>query len=81
MLQVTDVKPDTVELRGLMSAANSSLAWDLRCEIREKMLSWLQEAHPGALPRTRAELRMEAGDREPAAAGPVQERWQSGRDV
>lgn len=80
-LQVTDASPETMQLRGLMSARTSPQAWDLRCEIREKMLSWLQEAHPGALPRTRAELRMEAGDREPAAAGPVQELWQSGREV
>ena len=31
-------------------------AWDLRCEVREQLLAWLQQQHPGALPRVRAEL-------------------------
>ena len=52
-LQVTDVKQDTVELRGLMSATNSPRAWDLRCEIREQMLDWLQATYPEALPKQR----------------------------
>ena len=33
-----------------MSAASSSAAFDLRCEIREKMVVWLQEHHPRGLP-------------------------------
>lgn len=57
-LQVTDTDKDTVTLRGLMSARTSPKAWDLRCEIREKLLMWLQENHPGALPRLRGEFRM-----------------------
>lgn len=59
-LQVTDVRQDVVELRGLMSAANSSLAWDLRCEIRERMLDWLQATYPQALPRQRTVFTGEA---------------------
>jgi len=56
VLQVTDVTPQTIQLRGLMSARTSPCAWDLRCEVREKMITWLQEIHPDALPRLRAEL-------------------------
>jgi small-conductance mechanosensitive channel len=55
-LQVTDIKEHTVELRALMSAADSSLAWDLRCEVREKLLEFIQKKYPFALPKTRAEI-------------------------
>lgn len=56
-LQVTDTTPQAVELRALMSAADASIAWDLRCEVREKLLSFVQHDFPDALPRVRAELR------------------------
>jgi len=55
-LQVTDTDKDTVTLRGLMSARTSPAAWDLRCEIREKLITWLQAEYPQALPRLRGEL-------------------------
>jgi small-conductance mechanosensitive channel len=56
-LQVTDSKEKTMELRTLVSAADSSLAWDLRCEVREKLIEFIQKKYPDALPKTRAELR------------------------
>lgn len=46
-LQVTD------ELRILVSAANSPQTWDLRCEVREKILAFIQADIPQALPRRR----------------------------
>lgn len=52
-LQVTDIKENVVELRILVSAANSSNAFDLRCYIREKMVAFLQEHYPETLPRNR----------------------------
>lgn len=52
-LQVTEAEPDTLTLRGLMSARTSPLAWDLRCEIREKLIAWIQAEYPQALPRLR----------------------------
>jgi len=55
-LHVTDSGPRTMELRCLMSAADSPAAWELRCEVREKLLGWLQREHPKALPRIRAEV-------------------------
>ena len=55
-LQVTDADRDAIEIRGLMSARNASLAFDLRCEVREALVSWLQAEHPEALPRVRGEL-------------------------
>jgi small-conductance mechanosensitive channel len=56
ILQVTNATEKTLELRALVSAANASDAWDLRCQVREQLLAYIQEAHPEALPRTRAEL-------------------------
>ncbi|SFQ97049.1 mechanosensitive ion channel family protein [Poseidonocella sedimentorum] len=55
-LQVTEAGKDSIALRGLMSARTSPQAWDLRCEVREKLISWLQATHPEALPRVRGEL-------------------------
>lgn len=61
---------DDIVLRGLMSARTSPRAWDLRREVREKMTAWLQETHPQALPRLRAELeRTPEQERASRAAG------------
>jgi small-conductance mechanosensitive channel len=56
VMQVTNATDRTLEIRALMSAADSPTAWDLRVMVREKLISWLQEHHPGNLPRTRIEL-------------------------
>ena len=56
VLQVTNTSERTVELRALMSAADASLAWDLRCEVREKLVEFIRRDYPHALPRLRAEL-------------------------
>jgi len=56
VLQVVEAGPETMTLRALMSAKNSPTAWDLRCEIREKMISWLQQNHPESLPKKRADI-------------------------
>ena len=55
-LQVSDAKEGTIELRALMSASSASAAWDLRCEVREKLVAFLQQEFPSALPRRRAEI-------------------------
>jgi small-conductance mechanosensitive channel len=52
-LAVTDVKPGTIELRALMSANSAGQAFDLRCEVREKMIEFLQNEHPTAFPAQR----------------------------
>lgn len=56
VLQVSDAKDRTIELRALLSARSAPSAWDLRCEVREKLISYLQEEYPDALPRTRQEI-------------------------
>ena len=56
VLQVTDVKDRTLELRALASASDAGKAWDLRCEVREKLVAFVQKNYPGSLPRVRATL-------------------------
>jgi small-conductance mechanosensitive channel len=56
VVQVTDFRSDCVEIRILASAATSPTLFDLRCEIREKILIFLQENYPSAFPRVRTAL-------------------------
>lgn len=63
-LQVTGADAHTLELRALMSAPDSGTAWDLRCHVRERLIAFMQERHPGALPKARAVLER---DRRPEA--------------
>ena len=53
---VTEAQGGYVTVRLVMSAKDSGDQWTLRCEVREKMISWLQREHPEALPRTRVDF-------------------------
>jgi small-conductance mechanosensitive channel len=53
-LQVTEAGDRTIRLRVLASAGSPEDTWNLRCEIREKLITHLQEAYPLALPRIRS---------------------------
>jgi len=50
---VTGSEGGFVTVRFVMSAKDSGDQWTIRCEVREKMMTWLQQEHPEALPRTR----------------------------
>ncbi|GLV73760.1 mechanosensitive ion channel family protein [Streptomyces hygroscopicus] len=50
-LVVTDTTPSTMLVRALITARDPDDAWTVRCEVREKMITWLRETHPHALPR------------------------------
>jgi small-conductance mechanosensitive channel len=52
-LQVTDATERTIQLRALMSARNSPDAFDLRCLVRERLVQFLKERYPTALPQQR----------------------------
>jgi len=56
---VTGADERTIEVRATMSARNSDDAWDLECQIREKLITYIRENHPYALPRARVELERE----------------------
>jgi small-conductance mechanosensitive channel len=52
-LQVTDASERTIQLRALMSARSSPDAFDLRCLVRERLVQFLKERYPLALPQQR----------------------------
>lgn len=55
-LQVIESSPRSIELRALVSARSAPQSWDLRCEIREKLLAYIREEMPEAFPRERTML-------------------------
>jgi small-conductance mechanosensitive channel len=68
VLQVTDAKERTLELRALASSSDASKSWDLRCEMREKLVAFIQDQYPESLPRLRTTFER-APRRDTAAAG------------
>lgn len=55
-LQVTDVTDHGIQIRALVTARNSSDLWDLRCFVREGIVTYIREQQPHAYPRVRIEL-------------------------
>jgi small-conductance mechanosensitive channel len=55
VLQVTDAIDGYVRVRMLVSASNAADLFDLRCDVREGIVRWLQRTQPSALPRRRIE--------------------------
>ncbi len=55
-LQVVEASPRSIELRALVSARTAPQSWDLRCEIREKLLAFIREQMPEAFPRERTTI-------------------------
>ncbi|WP_221390651.1 mechanosensitive ion channel family protein [Dyadobacter sp. NIV53] len=54
-LQVTDTNAQWMVVRAIMSARSSSQAFDLRCYVREKMIEYIIQEFPDALPSFRVE--------------------------
>jgi small-conductance mechanosensitive channel len=54
VLQLTDVTERTIQIRVLVSARSSGLAFDLRCRVREALVTFIQREYPGCLPQVRA---------------------------
>ncbi|CAN5175072.1 mechanosensitive ion channel [soil metagenome] len=52
-MQVTDMKADAIEVRVLATAKDASVAFDLRCDIREGLLAFVRDEMPEAMPRRR----------------------------
>ena len=70
-LQVTNTTERTIELRALMSASDSSKAWDLRCHVRENLIQFLQQSYPESLPKMRVEARQETKSITAPQPGPL----------
>lgn len=60
-LHVTNAEDRSIELRAIASARDAPTLWDLRCEIRESLIQFLQDQYPRSLPVLRA--RLEEGPR------------------
>jgi len=58
--QLTDSAGGYIQVRFVASAEDSSTQWNLRCDIREHMVAWVQKNYPDALPRTRVVLESES---------------------
>ena len=54
VMQVTNASERTIEVRALMSASSSGNAFDLRCDIREGLIKFVQDHYPNSFPVTRA---------------------------
>lgn len=54
-LQVTDASERTATLRVIASAKNAPELWNLRCEIREKLIAFIRDEYPEALPAVRTQ--------------------------
>jgi small-conductance mechanosensitive channel len=55
-LQVTDSTENTIQIRMLISSANSSDNSDLQYFVREKLITFIQNNYPQSLPKVRAEF-------------------------
>jgi len=60
-LQLTEATGGTIRTRSLVSAPDGPALWDLRCLVRERLVCWVQENHPSARPRVRADVSGSAG--------------------
>ncbi|MDF1762940.1 MAG: mechanosensitive ion channel [Oleibacter sp.] len=69
-VQVVDSGEKAIQIRFLMSAKNSNTLWDLRCYMRESMISYVQTQYPQYLPRFRAQMLEDDGEPGLGAAPP-----------
>lgn len=67
-VQVTDFRERVMEVRVLVSASDSGKLFDLRADLRETLIGYLQAEHPETLPQQRVVI---AGG---GAAGPADDR-------
>jgi hypothetical protein len=73
VLQVTDAVAGLVRVRALVTATDAARLFDLRCHVREELVSWVQVQDTDGLPRQRVEL-VEHEERRGRPAVPAGER-------
>lgn len=69
-LQVVEASDRAMQIRCLVSSADSGRNWDLRCLVREGLIQLVQEHWPDSLPRVRAELSAPDGLGDGRVSGP-----------
>jgi len=68
-VQVTNLRPDCVELRVLVKSDSSGKASDACADLREQLIGFLNREHPEALPRQRSQsIDTPQGGQTPTAA-------------
>ena len=55
-LHVTDATEKSLQIRAIMSAPDAGTAWELRCEVREKLVEFMQKNYPEHLPKFRISM-------------------------
>ncbi len=55
-LVITDAKETSIQIRALVSAADPDKLWTLRCDVREALITYVQQKHPTHLVRTRVSV-------------------------
>ena len=65
---MTNTRPNSIEVRILISADSAANASNLCAELREELIAFLQREHPEALPRQRSEAIAAAGKDSPPPA-------------
>jgi small-conductance mechanosensitive channel len=68
--QVTECRPEVLQVRVLLSATSSGRLFDLRCFVREKMVAYLHTHYPESLPRIRNEFKEAAAGSAPSTPAP-----------
>ena len=56
ILQVVETSERAMQVRVLVSSADAPSGWDLRCRVREALVTFVQRTDPAGLPRLRADL-------------------------
>lgn len=64
VLQVVDTTEKSIQVRALVSASDSGKLWDLRCEVREELVTYLQTRQPESLPVERNQVLLSERRRE-----------------
>ncbi|MBP6252341.1 MAG: mechanosensitive ion channel [Rubrivivax sp.] len=63
LLQLVEAGERAMQLRALVTAADAGHAWDLRCEVREALVDFVQREYPQYLPRLRIDEETAAPDK------------------
>ena len=71
VIQVTDANERAMQLRVLVSSADSGRNFDLRCKLREGLIEFVGQHYPDGLPRLRADLTVEPAEPLPARPMPA----------
>lgn len=55
-LQVVNSTELAIQIRALVSSSTSGNSWNLRCDVREHLITYLMDNNPGSLPRVHIDV-------------------------